>query len=536
MILTETDCDKINTMGSSAEQIYSQMKLLKKGIIYINLDRPCTINDGIRLLTDDGIKELVCFYDENIGENSLVKFVPASGAATRMFKGLISFNSKYARIEKKKITKAAHEQDKSAVQMIKFMDCIKQFAFFDDLKSKMAEDGLSIDGLIEKGEFKEILEYLLTQKGLNYTNIPKGLLKFHKYSSKSRTAIEEHLVEAAGYAREQSGFCNIHFTVSSEHREKIESFLQSVCSYYEEILSVKYNISFSVQGKATDTIAVDVKNRPFRLNDGTILFRPGGHGALIENLNKIKEDIIYIKNIDNVIPDRLKKETFKWKKVLCGSLIKTRKKIFSCLKILNSTKADESLLNEVYEFIKTELNIYIKGYENFKPGKKQKRLMDKLNRPMRVCGMVQNIKEPGGGPFWVKAADGELSIQIVETAQIDTDSDVQQVIFTKSTHFNPVDIVCSITDWEGNRFNLNHFVNHETAFISDKSKNGQSLKALELPGLWNGAMWDWITIFVEVPQITFNPVKTVTDLLREEHLEEGKTMGLRNGGEINSQF
>lgn len=518
-LLTEADCNRINAMGISTEQIYFQLKLLKKGIAYINLDRPCTINNGIKCLAEDGIKELVRFYDENIGENSLVKFVPASGAATRMFKALISFNSKYDRIEKRKIIKAAHEQDKSVAQLIKFMDCIRQFAFFDDLKSKMAEDGLVIDGLIEKGEFKEIFEYLLTPKGLNYTNIPKGLLKFHKYSTRSRTSIEEHLVEAAGYAREQNGFCNIHFTVSAEHREKIESFLQSVSTYYEKKLSVKYNISFSVQETATDTIAVDIKNRPFRLKNGAIFFRPGGHGALIKNLNKIKADIIYIKNIDNVIPDRLKKETFKWKKVLCASLIKTRKKIFSYLEILNSTKADESLLSEVYEFAKIELNIYINGYENLKSWEKQKLLMDKLNRPMRVCGMVQNIKEPGGGPFWVKAADGELSIQIVETAQIDTDSDVQQVLFTNSTHFNPVDIVCSIRDWKGNRFDLNHFVNHEAAFISNKSKNGQNLKALELPGLWNGAMWDWITIFVEVPQITFNPVKTVMDLLREEHLE-----------------
>ncbi len=524
IVLTEADCTRINIMGISTEQIYSQLKLFKKGIAYINLARPCIINDGIKRLANDEIKDLVHFYNENIGENSLVKFVPASGAATRMFKALISFNSKYDRIEKKKIIKAAHKQDKSAAQLIKFMDSIKQFAFFDDLKSKMAEDQFSIDELIEKGEFKEILVYLLTQKGLNYANIPKGLLKFHKYSTMSRTAIEEHLVEAAGYAREENGFCNIHFTVSSEHREKIESFLQSVSSYYEKNLSVKYNISFSVQETATNTIAVDIKNRPFRLKNGAILFRPGGHGALIKNLDKIKADIIYIKNIDNVIPDRLKRETFKWKKVLCGSLIKIRKKNFSYLKILNSTKPDASLLNEISEFAKTELNIYIKGYENLESFEKQKLLMEKLNRPMRVCGMVQNIKEPGGGPFWVKAADGELSIQIVETAQIDTDSDVQQFIFAKSTHFNPVDMVCSTTDWKGNRFNLNNFVNPETAFISNKSKNGHSLKALEIPGLWNGAMWDWITIFVEVPRITFNPVKKIIDLLREEHLEKGKTI------------
>ena len=325
-------------------------------------------------------------------------------------------------------------------------------------------------------------------------------------------------MEAADYLKDEKGTCCLHFTVSPEHKQSFEALLESTKSRYEEGYGVRFHVDFSVQEKSTDTIAVDLENKPFRLNDGTLLFRPGGHGALIENLNDLKGDIIFIKNIDNVVPDRLKGHTFLWKKVIGGLLIQIQQKIFTYLERLSEGPVDEALLGEAFEFAQNDLCITPpRNQELTSDQAKQDFLLRMFYRPLRVCGMVRNVGEPGGGPFWVEAEDGSLSLQIVESAQVDPRSEQQQSILRSSTHFNPVDIVCGVRDWQGNPFDLRRFVDPDAVFISNKSKDGRDLKALELPGLWNGAMSYWNTIFVEVPLITFNPVKTIIDLLRKEH-------------------
>jgi len=398
------------------------------------------------------------------------------------------------------------------------MDGIRRFAFYEDLESALAGEGHDMEAFIEADRFKEVIDFLLTEKGLGYAGLPKGLLRFHKYETESRTPFEEHLVEAADYARDENRVCSIHFTVSPEHREGFETLLESIRSPFQDKYNARFDVTFSVQEKSTDTIAVDPDNSPFSQKDGTLLFRPGGHGALIENLNNLKGDIIYIKNIDNVVPDRLKGETFLWKRLLGGCLIRTQQKLFSYLEKLTAGPADREFLREAFEFAENELCISPPDGRDFtSDGEKQDYLVGMFNRPVRVCGMVQNVGEPGGGPFWVKAGDGSISPQIVESAQVDRMSEDQQKILTSSSHFNPVDLVCGVRDFKGEPFDLRAFVDHNAVFISQKSKDGRDLMALELPGLWNGAMAHWNSIFVEVPLITFNPVKTINDLLRKEH-------------------
>jgi hypothetical protein len=344
------------------------------------------------------------------------------------------------------------------------------------------------------------------------------LLKFHQYSNGRRTAFEEHLVEAADYVKDAHGLCRLHFTVSSEHQKRFEGLLEEVRHRYEKNYNARFQVDFSLQKRSTDTIAVDIYNQPFREKDGKLLFRPGGHGALIENLNDLKGDIIYIKNIDNVATDRIKGPTFLWKKILAGCLIELQKKIFTYLERLVAQKPDEQFLDEVTDFARERLCLTPpNSWQRKSIREKREFLLNKLNRPLRVCGMVKNEGEPGGGPFWVEGKDGALSMQIVESAQVDPNSNEQQAIFASGTHFNPVDIVCGVRDYIGDPFDLWNYIDADAVFISQKSKDGRNLKALELPGLWNGAMANWITLFVEVPIITFNPVKTINDLLRKEH-------------------
>ncbi|MDZ7697016.1 MAG: DUF4301 family protein [Deltaproteobacteria bacterium] len=398
------------------------------------------------------------------------------------------------------------------------MDKVERFAFFGDLQSVLSKNGYLADDLLKKGRFREILSFLLEQEGLNYAHRPKGLLKFHKYPWGSRTAFEEHLVEAVSYIKDAAGNCFLHFTVSPEHMDGFKTLLERVRPDYEKRFDVHYHTGFSTQDRATDTLAVTLNNRPFRQADGRLLFRPGGHGALLGNLNHINADMIFIKNIDNVVPDHLKGETFKWKQVIGGYLLQLQREIFTYMESLSSGRETTAFLDDVSAFLEESL-LYPVPPEMKTASASVRRadLMERLNRPIRVCGMVKNAGEPGGGPFWVKDKDGETSRQIVETAQIDPDSRSQQGILGASTHFNPVDLVCGMKDWQGIPFDLSRFTDPDAVFISQKSKEGKDLKALEHPGLWNGAMARWITLFVEVPGITFNPVKTVNDLLRKEH-------------------
>jgi len=488
----EKDLDKIKVRGANLETIQQQIENFKKGFPYLNVIKAATIGDGIIALSDSQAGKYAKYFDSRAPKLKLLKFVPASGAATRMFKSLFSAK------DEGKLDKSVNE----------FLERLKDFAFYDTLVKAVGA---------ESADYQTVLEYLLTDKGLEYGSLPKGLLHFHRYGKVARTPVEEHLVEGAKYAN-SNGKVKLHFTVSPEHRKKFKALIDSVLPKYEAKYKVKYSISFSEQKPSTDTIAVNLDNTPFRTGSEELLFRPAGHGALLENLNEQEADIMFIKNVDNVVPDRLKNKTILYKKALAGLLLDYQEKIFSYLKKLYIEEVDEKLLKEILNFLETKLcTLPPEGFGSYSVDAKMDYCKRKLNRPIRLCGMVKNVGEPGGGPFWAKDPDSSVSLQVVESAQIDLGNAQQKEIFDKATHFNPVDLICSVKDYKGNKFNLLNYRDPQTGFITQKSQSGKDLKAQELPGLWNGAMSDWNTLFVEVPLITFNPVKTVNDLLRNEH-------------------
>jgi hypothetical protein len=514
IFFSKNDIDQIKKNSLTLEQINSQLSLLHRGTPFVNLDRPCTVGDGIQKLTPDKIKKCIHLYETRGLKKKLVKFVPASGAATRMFKKLIKIYHVLKQGDKKSTSTGSRGNDDSSY----FLDNCRRFAFYDDIKASFTKKGMDLEKLLTARNAEKILRHLFAENLLNYAMLPKGLIKFHSYDDHTRTAFEEHLVEAGGYARTESGDCTLHFTVSPVHRKKFLSFWQNIQSAYENQLDTRFDVTFSIQAMNTNTIAVDSQNLPFRLSDGRLLFRPGGHGALIHNLNQLDGDIVFIKNIDNVAHSRFITETIEWKKILCGYLILLQQKIFYYLKELHQNSITDSLIAEITEFTESELSRQLPDdFEKNPVVKKQKILTRLLDRPLRVCGMVENTGAPGGGPFWAKDDENNISLQIVETSQIDTDNEHQKAILNRLTHFNPVDLVCGIRNWQGELFNLSEYVDHQAVFISNKSEEGRDLKALELPGLWNGAMAFWNTAFVEVPKITFNPVKEVTDLLEIHH-------------------
>lgn len=494
----ENDIQQIKERGSDLSVVEEQVRYFEKGFPFLQLSKAATVGDGIIRLTDEEIAQVISEFDKSAadGEIALLKFVPASGAATRMFKSLFGFL----------------QEDKKDKSVDEFFAKLKDFAFYEDLKTSLAADGYEIDCADEK----TIASYFLTAKGLGYGELPKGLLKFHNYTERSRTPLEEHLVEGAKYANAGSNV-QIHFTVSPEHRDKFEKLVVEVLPSYQTQYGVRYIVSFSEQKSSTDTIAVNLDNTPFREKDDSLLFRPAGHGALLENLGQLDADIIFIKNIDNVVPDRIKGDTITYKKALAGIVLRYQKRVFGYLDKL-AGNADSALLAELDSFFRDELCVIPPaGFESWSDEKKKEYFVGKLDRPLRACGMVKNQGEPGGGPFWAENADGSSSLQIVESAQVDVDNADQNSIFKNSTHFNPVDLVCAVKNKKGELYDLKKFRDPLTGFITGKSKDGKELKAQELPGLWNGSMADWNTLFVEVPLITFNPVKTVNDLLREQH-------------------
>ncbi|MCF8110720.1 MAG: DUF4301 family protein [Desulfobacteraceae bacterium] len=516
--LSNDDIVSIERRGLSVEKVKEQIAIFEKGAVYADLDRPCTVGDGIKRLSDRDLEEYIRMYEQYAARREITKFVPASGAATRMFRFLLKIADQYKRIQYREVAKLAEKEGGDYSEVLKFMDNIDKFAFYPSLCSRMKYDGLNADKLREKGDFTEIIDYVLSDKGLGYAAKPKGLILFHRYPGGARTAFEEHLVEAASYVKDRKGVSRLHFTVSPEHRSGFEGLLRRVQGDYESAYGVSYDVGFSEQSPATDTIAVDMENRPFRDNEGNLVFRPGGHGALLGNLDRLQADVVFIKNVDNVVPDRLKDETYLWKKVLGGYLFMTEEKIREHLERITADNAGEEDIEAAARFVEKELCIGLPDYlADAPPEEKQDFLADRLQRPLRVCGMVPSTGEPGGGPFWVRDKNGGSSLQIVEKAQIDPDSAEQQAVLKSLTHFNPVDIVASLRDRNKNPYELSRYVDPETVFISVKSKDGRDLKALEHPGLWNGAMAGWNTVFVEIPLITFNPVKTVNDLLRKEH-------------------
>lgn len=506
-MFTAKDLELLSEKGISEKQIEEQLACFRKGFPFLEIADSASVEKGILVISKEQQISYIEAWDAYLADNKkIVKFVPASGAASRMFKNLYEFLS------------ATYDVPTTSFEK-SFFEGLTRFAFYDKLNETcLKNEDEYIPTLLANGKYKAIVENLLNEKGLNYGQLPKGLLLFHTAAdNKIRTAMEEHLAEGAMYAKNNAGEVNIHFTVSPEHKSLFEQLVAKKKEDYENKFSVKYDVSFSVQKPSTDTLAADMNNEPFRDNKGNLLFRPGGHGALIENLNDINADVVFVKNIDNVVPDSFKCSTVIYKKVLAGVLVTLQKKIFAYLDLIEKGKYNHAQIEEMIHFLQHELCIRNPELKLLEDSELILYIKGKLLRPLRVCGMVKNVGEPGGGPFLAVNPDETVSLQILESSQIDLNNPEKKAMFEQGTHFNPVDLICALKDNKGEKYNLPTFVDKNTGFISYKSKDGRELKALELPGLWNGAMSDWNTIFVEVPIETFNPVKTVNDLLRREH-------------------
>ena len=496
--MVHLDKEQLLAQGVNTSEVGEQIKRFQKGFPFAKLIKSAKVSEGIISLNVTQKKELRSLYEQRGKAKKKVKFTPASGAATRMFEGLFEYLSAVNQYQGKE-----NEMLPPTAEVAHFLNHLSQFPFYETLKA----------GLLEKGIFEEapaeVIKELLQEKGLNYGQLPKGLINFHAYPEGVRTPVEEHLVEGCLYAADDQGRVHIHFTISVHHLDAFNRLLNEVRKSYEKAYGKIIEISLSEQKKATDIIAVDLKNNPFRKDDGSLLFRPAGHGALLENLNEIDADLIFIKNIDNISIDRYPSATIEHKKILGGKLIEVQAKVFSLLKELETTCSEQRLIG-MNQWVRKEL-----GFDS-SVDLDRGALWDHLNRPIRVCGMVKNEGEPGGGPFWT-ATDKGTSLQIVEGAQVNFNIMEQKQIFESATHFNPVDIVCGVKNYKNEKFNLLEFRDLSSGIITQKSQGGRDLKAQELPGLWNGAMSYWHTVFVEVPLSTFNPVKTINDLLKPAH-------------------
>jgi len=490
-LFSATDIRRMDALGIALEEAARQVELFRNPPPYAHLLRPCQVGDGIRQLFPGDHAALLAAFAAASAAGRIGKLVPASGAASRMFKGLL---------------------EAGGGETETFFDSLSRFAFYEDLAAAVRQQSLSLD------DRQAVVRALLADSGLGYAEKPKGLLKFHREEGEARTAVEEHLVEAAAYTRDAEGVCRLHLTVSPQHEAGFTALLQDARPRHEKRSGCRFAVTFSHQSPATDTLAVDLENHPFRQDDGTLLFRPGGHGSLIANLNALGHqgwDVVLLKNIDNVVPDSRKATGLLWKKLLAGALVTLQARIFGYLERLAVGPAPVELLDEVDRFLAEDLSRQAPQEDDSE--ERRRTLIQLLDRPLRVCGVVRNQGEPGGGPFWVESPAGDVSLQIVETSQIDPQSPEQQKILKSSTHFNPADLACALRDRHGNPYDLERFIDPATVFIATKSHEGRPLKALERPGLWNGAMAGWNTVFVEVPDETFAPVKTVLDLLRPEH-------------------
>ena len=516
---TVTDQDRLQmeALGITETQVRSQLAFFQTPPPPPRLVRPCTLGDGIRQIAPEERAQYIQLQEKAALRGRFQKIEPASGASSRMFQYLLfCFNN----LDKREIEALLEgkEEESENDPFYAFMNHLSEFAFFEELKKQLTPDNGAITNWAEPSHWQRVLKYLLTDDGLNYCHLPKGLITFHRYPQRNRTSFEEHLVEAVQTIRDEKDLCRIHFTISPEHQKEFSEVWEEIRSDYEQTFQVHFQITFSFQSHSTDTLAVNLENTPFREDNGRLLFRPGGHGALLKNVNDLQGDLLYLKNIDNVQPDHLREQTIFWKKILGGNLARVEETVHHFMERLTRQGNNPELTESAWDFCRNELSI------PEPPGLRQGPLHDqrafllkKLNRPIRVCGMVKNEGEPGGGPFWVRHRDGTLTLQIIEKSQVDPHPPEQQALWSGATHFNPVDLVCAVRDYRGMPFNLPVYSDSQAVFISEKSYDGKKLKALELPGLWNGGMSDWNTIFVEVPGSTFTPVKTVNDLLRPEH-------------------
>lgn len=507
----DRDRAQLKELGISEEEVARQVQLFREPPPRIVLDRPCTLDDGIAVLSDAERQAALQAWAQAARDGRLLKFVPASGAATRMFQSLLVVRQADGAPSRSAVERRAAAGDKDAKAVLAFADNLRRFAFRERLAQALTRRGGDLADAERRGDIGAIIDALLERDGLDYAALPKALILFHRYPDGSRTSFEEHHREGAAYGRAEAGLVRMHFTVSPEHADACRAELDAFRARCEAQADARLEIGFSYQSRATDTVAVDLDDQPLRDERGALVFRPGGHGALIENLNQLDGDIIFLKTIDNIQPDQRRAPSVEWLRILSGHLVRVQGEVADHLRVLTSGAATAAQTDAARRFATTILGLMLP--ENLSA----QALARALNRPVRVCGMVVNSGEPGGGPFWVRGADGTCTRQIVESAQVDMDEPKQRAAFNASTHFNPVLIACGVRDWHGRKFDLREFVDPSAVFIARKSKDGRELKALERPGLWNGGMARWHTLFVEIPDTTFAPVKTVNDLLRPEH-------------------
>ena len=507
MNFSDTDRKQLNGIGIDLAHAARQVSLLRTGQTDIKLERPCTPGDGVLRLAPDSFERLNNSFLTAAEAGRLLRFVPASGAASRMFSPLHT-DAKAMEASRKPLRE--DNADQAELDLRRFLDQLREFAFYGDLKSAMSEDHLNLDQAIVDRNLPVIIRYLLEPCGLGYARLPKGLLAFHSAADGARTPFIEHLAEASllnglGHA------AMLHFTVSEEHLPLFKAQLAAWRETLKTTYGGDFEVSYSTQRPSTDTLALDNSGQPLRNDDGQLVLRPGGHGALLTNLNELGADIIQIRNIDNVVPDARKEVNLKWARLLTGYLVELQDEQHALLKALHSQPDDPVVRELVIGFLSDRLQTDVALTNS------SKQLMAQLDRPIRVCGMVANSGEPGGGPFWVRDEHGWLTRQIVEGAQIDKENPEQAEILSGSTHFNPVDMVCGVRDWQGNPYDLKRFVDDDAVIVTTKQQHGKQIKILELPGLWNGGMAGWHTLFIEIPPEAFNPVKTIFDLLRPAH-------------------
>ena len=498
--------------GISEEEASRQLFLLKNPPAHAHLLRAVSKNDGILRLTAEEEESFITLFQDAARKGRAQAFIPASGAASRMFKSLHKF---IMQPEARQLEKTAKEGDKDAEEVVKFISNLERFPFFRELKN-IFKDSIPVSNS-DYGHIQNFLKYILVSDELGLSVLPKGLISFHKYDYENRTPFEEHLIKASSFLASSEGVTKVHFTINQDHAEKFRTLFKKIKNIYEKNYNTSFDVTFSYQKAATDTISLDKNKEILKGNNGNIIFRPGGHGSLIENLKDLKGDIVFIKNIDNIVYDWLKPLVVRWDNILGGVLVSFEEQVKNnIIKLENGVNKEE--IEKILVFCSTKLNISIPYGISAQPAPKLVSwLIERLNRPIRVCGMVLNSGEPGGAPFWIRDLYGGESIQIIEEAQVDRKDKDQFKIWQSSLFFNPVDLVCGVTDYRGKAFDLRNYVDHNAIFIAYKSYEGQDIQILEHPGLWNGAMADWISIFVEVPAETFNPVKTVNDLLRQAH-------------------
>ena len=522
----DSDLRQLQARGITIDEVQHQLLCFERPPYFADVVRPCTIGDGIQRIAAEDCAELLEIHARASAAGRLSSFVPASGAATRMFAGLIAFHAVPPGDLPTwdQLREAASRGDAASAEVVAFVRGAARLPFRDALDSELRPRGMSVEQASTGEGWRELVAAVVSPERLGYARFPKALVPFHRYpDGEVRTAFEEHLVEASELVREERGLCRLHFTVPEEHLDGFATLLREVGPRFTARRKVAFDVGYSLQKPSTDTLAVDLEGRPFRTADGKLLFRPSGHGALIDNLEELEADVVLIKNIDNVRPEDAIATTLRHRRLLTGLLVRLQASAFALLHRLKADRlADADLLAEAEAFVAREFGaepaLAHRGGRRSREGRRAW-LIERLDRPMRVCGVVPNTGEPGGGPFWVRDAQGLVAPQIVETAHIDPESELRQRVLSSATHFNPVDLVCGLRDAGGRPYPLHSFLDTEAVFVGTKSAEGRPLRALERPGLWNGAMAGWNTLFVELPAWTFAPVKTVLDLARPEHLD-----------------